>query len=144
MSSTTATALNYANHVENSLGGVSLYASANVTADAQGTAVMAGRGWYQIVTTMTAIEVASSDELYIVDIEANTADTTSTWYRLATVAAVGANNVTGRTDDDTARTFVAAVFNPYDYQIRVTFSLVGTTNDSTGITVAVEAFPLPI
>lgn len=140
MAGTDATALNYLYQQQIGDGGVSLQAAGLVTASAQGTAVTAGRGWYKIVCTVSAVEVASNDERYAIDIEANTSDATTTWKRLATVLDIGALEVTGRQADDTTGTYVAAVFNPNDYQIRACCHVLGTVG--TGFNCVVKAYPL--
>ena len=140
MAGTDATALNYLYKQQTGDGGVTLQAAGLVTASAQNTAVAAGRGWYKIVCTVSAVEVASNDERYAIDIEANTADTTGTWFRLATVLDIGAAEVTGRQADDTTGTYVAAVFNPNDYQIRAVNHVLGTI--ATGFNCVVKAYPL--
>lgn len=140
MAGTDATATNYLYLKNAAVGGTALKAAGLETASAQGSGVLVGRGWFQIEVTVSAVEVASNDERYAIDIEANTADATTTWKRLATVLDIGALEVTGRQADDAVGTYVAAVYNPYDYQIRYASHVVGTI--ATGFNAAIKVFPL--
>ena len=140
MADSAATALDMSNHLEATAGKVELYAQALTAASTQGSAVMAGRGWYQILVEVTAIEV-DTDEEYVVDIEANTADTTGTWYRIGTAYFDGAQERSMRQADGVVGTQLCAVYNPFDYQIRATVGVVGTI--STGINVGVWAIAMP-
>lgn len=141
MADSSATALDMSNHIESAAGKVELYAQALTAASTQGTAVIVGRGWYQILVEVTAIEVDATEE-YCVDIEANTQDTPGTWYRLGTAYFDGAQEVSMRTTDGAVGTQICAIFNPYDYQIRATIGVAGTI--ASGINVGVWALPLPV
>ena len=140
MADSAATALDMSNHLEATAGKVELYAQALTAASTQGSAVMAGRGWYQILVEVTAIEV-DANEGYAVDIEANTADTTGTWYRIGTAYFDGAKEITKRQADGVAGTQLCAVYNPFDYQIRATIAVTGTI--ASGINVGVWAIAMP-
>jgi hypothetical protein len=139
MADTSAVAANMLYLRERAVGGTTIKAAGLVAASEQGSGVIAGRGWIEFQTTIAAIEVASNDELYIIDIEANTADTTGTWVRIGTLFAGGAQEFTGRDTDDTTGTITCKLFNPYDYQVRYNVGVVGTI--ATGINVAISAFP---
>ena len=141
MADSAATALDMSNHLEATAGKVELYAQAATKASTQGSAVMAGRGWYQILVEVTAIEVDTDDEEYVVDIEANTADTTGTWYRIGTAYFDGAQERSMRSADGAVGTQLCAVYNPFDYQIRATVGVAGTVG--TGINVGVWAIAMP-
>ena len=54
------------------LGAVALKAAGLITEDTMGTAVYFGKGKFRIVTDITVLEIASDNELYFIDIEANT------------------------------------------------------------------------
>lgn len=124
--------------------GTTLKSSANVTGstDNPETAVEVGGGRFEIVTTVSAIDVASNDEHYTVVLEANTRDATSTWYEIGVLFAGGAKETTGKAADDAADEYVIDVFNPYDYQVRVRTYLIGST--ASGITFGAVAYPLPV
>lgn len=122
------------------LGAVALKAAGLVTAEANETAVEVGKGKMRIVTNITAIEIASNNELYISVIEANTRAATSTWYEIATLFARGAKEVTDRAADDAADEEEIIIDNPYDYQVRVTTYVVGSID--TGINYTVDAYTL--
>jgi hypothetical protein len=141
MAATAAIQEVYSNRRETAnLGGVTLKAAALVAASEQTTGVIVGKGIYKVVVETTAVEIATGDECYIIDIEANTADTTATWIRLATVACLGAATPTGRaTGAIAANTLIAFVENPYDYQLRVNLSVIGTI--ATGINYSVKLYP---
>jgi len=125
---------------EGKLGALSLKAAGLVDESDTETAVEVGKGTFRAVTSITAIEVASNNELYISVIEANTRSATSTWYEIGTLFARGANEVTGRTADDSADAEEIVLDNPYDYQVRVHTYVVGSI--STGINYTVDAYPL--
>ena len=120
------------------LGGVEIVASTAVTADANSTGVVVGKGKIRIVVDVTAIEVASNDEFFNIDIEANTEADTSTWYRIGNLC-LGADGATGRAADDAIDEYEFIVDNPYDYQIRAATYVNGTI--STGITFSITAYP---
>jgi hypothetical protein len=123
------------------LGAVSLKAAALITADGTSTAVETGKGKFRIVLTTTAVEAASNDELYVVEIEANTRAATSTWYAIGTVAVLGAAEVTGRESDNAdAGVYEVIIDNPYDYQLRERHYVNGTI--ATGCNYSVDADPL--
>lgn len=123
------------------LGGVALKAAGLITADGTETGVELGKGKYRIVLTTTAVEIASNDELYVVELEANTRYATSTYYTIGTVAVLGASEVTGRdTDTAAADSYEVIVDNPYDYQVRVRYYVNGTI--ATGCNFSVTAYPL--
>lgn len=123
------------------LGGVTLKAAGLVAADKSETAVTIGKGKYRIVLATTAVEIADNDELYVVELEANTLNATSTYYTIATLAVLGALEVTGRdTDSSAAETYEIIVDNPYDYQVRVRTYVNGTV--ATGVNFSVVAYPL--
>jgi len=125
------------------LGAVALKASGNTTGSTKtvGTAIEVGNGRFLCETKITVLDVASNDERYTIDIEANSRDATTTWRRVATVFAGGAKEVTGRDDDDAASEHQVIVDNPYDYQVRYVIYLVGST--ATGITSAINLYPVP-
>lgn len=123
------------------LGGVTLKSAGLVAADTSETAVEIGKGIYRIVLTTTAVEIASDDELYVVELEANTRNATSTYYTIGTLAVLGALEVTGRdTDTADADSYEIIVDNPYDYQVRVRTYVNGTV--ATGCNFSVVAYPL--
>lgn len=123
------------------LGALSLKAAGLITADGTATAVEIGKGKYRIVLTTTAVEIASNNELYVVELEANTRNTTTTWYTIGTLAVLGAKEVTGRdTDTADAGVYEIIVDNPYDYQVRVRYYVNGTI--ATGCNFSVDAHSL--
>ena len=123
------------------LGGVTLKSAGLVAADTSETAVELGKGIYRIVITTTAVEIASDDELYVVELEANTRNAESTYYTIGTVAVLGALQATGRdTDSSNAESYETIVDNPYDYKVRVRTYVNGTI--ATGANFSVVAYPL--
>lgn len=123
------------------LGAVSLKAAGLITADGTETAVIVGKGKYRIVLTTTAVEIASNDEFYLVELEANTSGATSTWYSIGVLACLGALEVTHRdTDTAAAESYEVIVDNPYDYQVRVRYYVNGAI--ATGANFTVDAYPL--
>ena len=121
-------------------GGIALKAAALVAADTAETAVFLGRGWSAMRIVWTACEIASNDELYNVVFQANTAAATSTYYDLGNIC-FGATEVTGGMDDSPATGEIwLAIFNPYDYQVRVNTKVSGTI--ATGMNFAIDAYPL--
>ena len=120
-------------------GGVALKATGLVEVDTESTAVEVGKGMYKFVAVVSAIEIASNDELYTIDVEANTRDATTTWKTIATLT-LGPVEVTGRTSDDTTGTYVFYGENPGDYQIRNHTKLTGSV--ATGINYTLAVYPL--
>jgi len=121
------------------LGGVEIVASTAFTGDTTNSdGVTVGKGKMRIVVAVTAIEVASSNELFNIDIEANTEAASTTWYRIGNLC-LGAAEVTGRAADDAIDEYEFIVDNPYDYQIRATTYVVGSV--ATGITFSITAYP---
>lgn len=123
---------------EMNLGGTALKASGAVTSSTQETAVFVGKGKFRIVTTVSAVDVAGTDEGYVVNLEANTAAVTGTWFKLATLVAGGATAV-WKQPSIVIGTYVTIVQNPYDYQVRVTTTSLAA---SSSITFAVDAYPV--
>jgi hypothetical protein len=121
------------------LGGVALKAAGLVAADDQSTAVIVGKGKFKLVVVISAIEIASNDEYYIIDLEANTAAATSTWFTLATLFAGGATEKVNK-PDGVVGTYVTLVENPYDYQVRVATNVMGTI--AAGINFTVDIYPV--
>lgn len=124
---------------EMNLGGLALKASSAVTASAQSSGVFVGKGKFRIVTTVTAVDVAGTDELYCIDLEANTAAATSTWFTLATLLS-GGHTTVAKKPTLVAGTYVTIVENPYDYQVRVTTTI--TAGSTASITFSVDAYPV--
>lgn len=122
------------------LGAVTLKAAGLVAETTNETAVYVGKGKMRIVTNITAIEVASNNELYIAVIEANDRSASTTWREIGTLFARGAKEVTGRTDDDSIDEEEIIIDNPYDYQVRVTTYVVGSI--ATGINFTAKAYYL--
>ena len=120
------------------LGPVVLKAAGLVAATTNETAVYVGKGKMRIVTAITAIEVASNNELYISVIEASDRSATTTWREIGTLFARGAKEVTGRTADDSTDEEEIIIDNPYDYNVRVTTYVVGSI--ATGINYSVNAY----
>ena len=125
---------------DNKLGGVTLKATGSAeTASTTQTAVELGKGKYRIVTNVSAIDVAGSDEHYLVVLEANTRLVTGTYYEIATLYCGGDSSKTGRSADDVADEIEIIVDNPYDYVIRVRSYMIGAT---TSLTYSVTAYAL--
>lgn len=122
-------------------GGVALKAAGLVAADTAETGVFVGRGWLAIRIAWTAAEVASTDELYNVTFQANTAAATSTWIDLQAGCVFGDSVALGGAVDTAATGEVwFAIFNPYDHQVRVNTFVAGTI--ATGMNFSVDAYPL--
>lgn len=123
------------------LGGVTLMASATVTADGTATAVEIGKGKFRVVSTWTACDTTDNDEIYVLTLEANKRSATSTWYEIGTICLEGDSVATGRDTDSAATGAVEVIIdNPYDYQVRVRKYVNGAS--PAGLTVAVIAYPL--
>jgi hypothetical protein len=121
------------------IGGTALHAAGLFTASAQDTGVELGKGKFKIVTTITAIEVDTTGEAYIIDIEASTRAAPTVWFTLGTAFAGGKADTTKKVVA-AAGTYVTIVENPYDYLVRVTLSVLGSP--STGINFTVDAYPV--
>jgi len=124
------------------VGPFALKASGALTASANGTAYEVGKGKFRIVTAVTAIVVTANTEHYTVVIEANSRAASTVWNEIGVAFSGGAKEVTGRSADDAADEYEIIVDNPYDYQIRVTHYIVGSSDVS--ITDSVKAYPLDI
>lgn len=125
------------------LGAVELKASGNVQGSTKNAeaAVYAGKGRFKVRLDVTVLDVASGDELYIVDVEANTVAAPATFKRVATLLTLGDKAATGRDADDAIDSYVALFENPEDYQVRLVTYLKGST--AGGITYSAKMFPLP-
>jgi hypothetical protein len=123
------------------IGGTELKAAGLVAADTNHTAVEVGTCAFAVRMAWTACEVASSDELYHVIVEANTEAATSTWTKIGHLACLGAAAVTGGVTATAATGEIkAAFYNPYDYQIRLATYVNGTI--ATGINFSAKMFPV--
>lgn len=117
-----------------------LKAAALVAADTAETAVFLGRGLFLIELEWTACEIASNDELYVVQFQHNTVADASTWLDGVTLS-FGATEVTGGAADTAAAgKLVFALWNPYDNQVRVNTFVSGTI--ASGMNFGVKAFPI--
>jgi len=125
---------------EDQLGGIALHAAGLVAASAQDTAVFLGKGDYLIKTVVSAIEIADNDELFVVDIEGDLDSAAATYYRLGTIFADGAKEITGRAVDGAVGTYYTVIRNPLDNNVRETTNISGTVG--TGINFTVTAYPL--
>ena len=123
---------------EMNIGGVALKASSAVTASAQATAVEIGKGKFRIVTTVTVVDVAGTDEGYVINLEASTRAAPTVWFTLATLLAGGATTV-WKMPSVVIGTYVTIVENPYDYYVRVTTTCLAS---SSSITFSVDAYPV--
>lgn len=119
---------------------LSLKAAGLIAASTASTGVVMGRGWFIVKVVTTAVEIASNNELYNITFDANTVAASSTWVRLHGSVVLGATEVTGQDDSADAAEYVIAVWNPYDYQVRVNTLVVGTI--ATGANFTVDAFPM--
>ena len=124
---------------ENEVDGVTLKASTTETASTTTAGVIIGKGNYEIEIIISAIDVASGDEYYGLLIEANTQNTTGTWYTLA-ANRFGHSTVNSTGVSDSAFTYKLRVENPHDHQMRVR-SVIGGT--SASITYSVLAHRVP-
>jgi len=122
------------------LGPVTLKAAGLVAETTNEDSVFVGKGKTRVVTNITAMEIASNNELYISVIEANDRSATTTWREIATLFARGAKEVTGRTSDDSTDEEEIIFDNPYDYHVRVTTYVVGSI--ATGINYTAKAYHL--
>jgi hypothetical protein len=120
------------------LGGIALKASGAVTASTQETAVFLGKGKFRIVTVVSAVDVAGTDEGYVVNLEADSSAAAATYFEIATLLAGGATTVWKKPSIVTG-TYVTIVENPYDYNVRVTTTILA---GSSSITFSVTAYPV--
>jgi hypothetical protein len=111
----------------------------NATTKNVETAVEIGKGKFRIVTAVTAINVTGDNDQYLMVLEANTRDATSTYYEIGTLFFGGAKEMTGRSADDAIDEYEIIVDNPYDYQVRVVSYIVAS---SGSITSSVKAYAL--
>ena len=123
-------------------GGVVLKAAGLVAADTAETGVFLGRGWHVINLVWTACEAATNDEFYNVQFQANTAAATSTWLDLPNVAFGDTLLLGGAAETSATGDMAFAIFNPYDYQVRVNTWVTGTI--ATGMNFAVTAYPINV
>jgi hypothetical protein len=124
------------------IGGTTLKASAaltNATTKNVETAVELGKGKYRIVTDITAMTLAGANDFYLMVLEANTRDATSTYYEIGTLFAGGAKELTGRSANDSVGKLEIIVDNPYDNQVRVVTYIVASAGS---VTASVKAYPL--
>ena len=120
-------------------GGTEIRATGLTDVDETGTSYEVGKGRYKIVIVVSAIEIASNDENYNIDIEANTRAATSTYKTIGGLS-LGPTEMTGRSSDDTIGTYVILIDNPNDHQIRTHVRLVGSV--ATGINFVATVYPL--
>ena len=122
-------------------GAISLKAAGLVAADTNHTAVMTRASAFAIRFAWTACETASTDELYVVVVEANTAAATSTYTRIGTLFVGGHTNVIGGAGTTAATgEYMQAFYNPYGYQVRISTYVNGTI--ATGINFSADLFPI--
>lgn len=127
------------------VGGVSLKAAGLIAATTAHTAVDIGTGPFSVMATVTACEVASNDELYILAVEANTIAAPTVWANIGVFAAFGATEKLasmGDTPEATTFGWKAAFHNPYDYQVRLKTWVSGTIAGGGGINFKADLFPI--
>ena len=74
---------------------------------------------FTMKVVVSAIETASGDEGFTIDIKANTRGAATTWKTNGASLCLGTAAVTGRADSDSTGTYWFAFHNPEDYQIAV-------------------------
>lgn len=122
-------------------GAISLKAAGLVAADTNHTGVMVRTAEFAVRMAWTACEIASNDEFYLVQVEANTAAATSTWTKIGVLFAGGAAAVIGGATATTATGEVTQGFrNPYGYQVRISTYVNGAI--ATGINYSADLFPI--
>lgn len=129
-----------ANGLSDLKNGLTIRAAGLVAADTANTGVFVGRGFYMARLTWTACEIATGDELYVVELQTNTAAATSTWldgFRLAygNAALIGGAAATAATGEH-----VFGFWNPYDQDVRTKDWVTGTI--ATGFNYVLEFFPV--
>lgn len=104
-------------------------ASGAITATEVGTAfTFSGKAWLNV--NVSALDIVSNDEFYSFVIEANTRAATSTWLEIAS-SSMGALEVSGNGLDGVVGPLMLGFINPYDYQVRLTVRVGGTTPSIT-------------
>lgn len=121
-------------------GSISLKSAGAVTTSTNGTAAYAGKGKYLVKLVVSALDVDTANDLYMIKIQANTADATTTWLDVSPKMALGHSTATGDSASDEADTVYWIIDNPYDHQLRVRTIIVGTV--TTGINYTCDLIPL--
>lgn len=121
------------------IGSTSLKSAGLVASTTNGTATAAGRGTYLMKIVISAIEIASGDELYGLGVQGNTLAATTTWneidYWSFGAAAVSPDGLAGA-----AGTYWFVFHNEGDNQVRVRTVVAGTV--ATGINYTADIYPL--
>lgn len=123
-------------------GGVALKAAGLVAADTAETAVTVGRGWYLARIVWTACEIATGDEFYNVQFQADTAAAAGTFIDLTNVAFGNSALLGGAAATAGTGEMWVGVFNPYDNQMRVKTWVTGTI--ATGFNYTVDLYPVNV
>jgi len=130
------------NGIDYGSGGVALKATGLVAADTAETAVFLGRGWHAVRIAWSACEVATGDEFYNVQFQANTVAATTTYLDLTNVAFGKGTLLGGAADTAGTGEMWLAIWNPYDNGVRVNTWVTGTI--ATGFNFTVDAYPINV
>lgn len=125
-------------------GGVSLKAAGLIAADTASTGAFLGRGWHLARIAWTACEIATGDELYNVQFQADTKAAEGTYGTDLVNVSFGGSAVPLGGAAATAATGEQWVgfFNPNDNQVRVNTWVNGTI--ATGFNFTVDAYPINV
>ena len=122
------------------IGAIVLKAAGALTASTAGTAVTLDRTQFDVDINWSAIDISSTDELYLVTIEANTQAAPTVWTVIAHAMCIGATAKVASSGDATATGQMRlGVDNPYDYQVRIHTWISGTT---PSINFTANAYPI--
>ena len=122
------------------IGGITLHAAGAIVATTADTAVFVDKCSFMCETDWSACDVTSSDEFYLLTIEANTLAAPTTWNVIAQplCLSVGAHNASAGDATGTGQMRIG-VDNPYNNQIRTKIWIVGTTPSINFVT---KIYPL--
>lgn len=108
---------------------------------ANATPVEVGKGAIEFVVTVSALEIASNDELYVLAFECNTKAAPTVWKTMGLPLVLGCEEKMALIGDSVTGTFKVTLDNPGDYQVRDKVFISGTIAGGGGINYAVKMYP---
>lgn len=130
------------NGIDYGSGGIAIRAAGLVAADGADSAVFTGRGWFLARIAWTACEIATGDEFYNIQFQANTAAATSTYVDLCNVSFGNSSLLGGAAATAATGEMWIGVWNPNDYQVRTNNWVTGTI--ATGFNYSVDFYPVNV
>jgi len=125
--------------------GIAMMASGLASANVSGDNVLMGKGMWLLKVLVLEIEKDTGDELYNLDIMANTKASATSFATLGAGIALGASAVTGRDADNSdglPSAVCFAVWNPYDNQCHLRLNVEGTV--ASGVSLQVKAYQMNV